>query len=499
MKFALVDCNNFYCSCERVFNPKLIGVPLVVLSNNDGCVIARSEEVKKLGVKMGTPAFENEKMFKANGVQVFSSNYALYGDMSARVMKTLRTMAPAMEVYSIDEAFLELDSSQGSSFAKELRARVRQWTGIPVSVGIGNTKTLAKIANRYAKKNLHLNGVFDLTVVDADEILSTIECEDIWGIGRRTAAKLAKANINNALDLKHADVPWIRNELGVVGERMVRELNGISCLELEELPPLKKGIASARSFGHQVESLDEMAEALATYIARIGEKLRCQKLLASRMSVFVETNYFRPEQAQYESSAQGTFLNPTNQTSELISKGLDLLRSIYRPGFKYKKTGAFVTHLVDETSVQMTLFENQNQRHRIALQKAVDGLNKRLGRNVWCRYGSMGVHEASFGNLGERVEERPQIATLKHLMLRLPPLLEDERDLAWRCSSYIGGTNDEIMRCTIIHVLGLICLDPLILVMPAFHEPSDGILCEHRNVTQDKPGVFSSDFYLPIK
>jgi len=393
MKFALVDCNNFYCSCERVFNPKLIGVPVVVLSNNDGCVIARSEEVKKLGIKMGTPAFQNQEMFSKNGVQVFSSNYALYGDMSARVMKTLRTMVEHMEVYSIDEAFLALEDSQGALFAKELRARVRQWTGIPVSVGIGPTKTLAKIANRYAKKNVQFNGVFDLTVGEPDEILSKIECEDIWGIGRRTAAKLAKANITTALNLKNADVPWVRHELGVVGERIVRELNGISCLELEELPPLKKGIASARSFGHQVESLAEIEEALATYIARIGEKLRGQHLLASRMSVFVETNYFKPEQPQYESSAQGTFMNPTNQTPELISKGLDLLRKIYRPGFKYKKTGAFVTNLVDEESVQMTLFENQDQKHRMALQKAVDVLNKRLGRNV-VRYGSMGVDEA---------------------------------------------------------------------------------------------------------
>ena len=392
MKFALVDCNNFYASCERVFNPKLIGVPVVVLSNNDGCVIARSEESKKLGVKMGTPAFQNEQVFKANGVQVFSSNYALYGDMSARVMNTTRTMVEHMEVYSIDEAFLALDEAQGELFAQELRSRVRQWTGIPVSVGIGTSKTLAKIANRYAKKNPQFNGVFDLTAGEPDEILAKIMCEDIWGIAKRTAEKLAKANITTALDLKHADVPWIRNTLGVVGERMVRELNGVPCIELEELPPLKKGIATARSFGHQVESLEEMEQALATYIARIGEKLRGQKLLASRMSVFVETNYFKPDQPQYESSAQGTFMNPTNQTPELIAKGLDLLRKIYRSGFKYKKTGAFVTELVDEGTEQMSLFENRDQKHRIALQAAVDGLNNRLGRNV-VRYGSMGVQE----------------------------------------------------------------------------------------------------------
>ena len=263
-----------------------------------------------------------------------------------------------------------------------------------MSVGIGSTKTLAKLANRYAKKHPDCRGVFDLTAVDDPvDILLKIECEDIWGIGKRTAAKLSKANIKTALDLKHADVPWIRNKLGVVGERIVRELNGISCLELEELPPSKKGIASARSFGHQVESLEELEEALSTYVARIGEKLRSGKLLASRVSVFVETNYFRPELPQYQSSAQGTFLNPTSQTPALIAKSLELLRKIYRQGFQYKKTGAFVTELVDEDTVQMSLFENQDDRHRIALQAAVDMLNKRLGRNV-VRYGSMGVDQA---------------------------------------------------------------------------------------------------------
>ena len=392
MKIALVDCNNFYASCERVFNPKLIGVPVVVLSNNDGCVIARSEESKKLGIKMGTPAFQNEQMFRQNGVQVFSSNYALYGDMSARVMSTMRTMVEHMEVYSIDEAFLALEDWQGESFAKELRAKVRQWTGIPVSVGIASTKTLAKLANRYAKKNPQCNGVFDLSALEPDEILAQIECPDVWGIGRRTAAKLATHGIKTALDLKHADASMIRNELGVVGERMLRELNGISCMELEESPPSKKGIASARSFGHQVTSLEEIEEALATYVARIAEKLRTGKLLASRISVFVETNYFRPELPQYERSAQGTFMNPTNQTSELISKSLELLRKIYRTGFQYKKTGAFVTELVNEAEVQMTLFGDAANPRRISLQTAVDQLNKRLGTNT-VRYGSMGVEQ----------------------------------------------------------------------------------------------------------
>jgi len=392
-RFALVDCNNFYCSCERVFNPRLIGVPMVVLSNNDGCVVARSEEAKKVGVEMGVPAFENEELFRKNNVAVFSSNYTLYGDMSARVMNTLRTMAPNMEVYSIDEAFLALDDFQGESFARELKDKVRQWTGIPVSVGIGSTKTLAKLANRWAKKNPAQKGVFDLTADEnPDEILRAIECEDIWGIGRRTSAKLARAGIKSAVDLKNADMAWIRNELGVVGERIARELNGISCLELEEAPPPKKAIASARSFGHQVESIEEIQQALSTYIARVAEKLRLGNLLASRIEVFVETNPFKPETPQYHASTQTTFMCPTDSTPELISNGIELLRKIFRPGFQYKKTGVMVTGLVLKDAVQMSLFEERDQAQQTQLQSVVDKLNKKLGQNT-VRYASMGMDQ----------------------------------------------------------------------------------------------------------
>ena len=390
MRFALVDCNNFYCSCERVFSPRLIGVPVVVLSNNDGCVIARSEEAKKLGIPMGAPAFKNEEMFRQNRVRVFSSNYTLYGDMSGRVMSTMRTMAPHLEVYSIDEAFLALEPWQGEAFAQELRARVRQWTGIPVSVGIGPTKTLAKVANRYAKKNPGMNGVFDFTAIDPAPVLDSIKCEDIWGIGWRTAAKLEKSEIRTALDLRQADTAWIRRELGVVGERIVRELNGVSCLELEEVPAAKKGIASARSFGHQVEALVELEEALSTYVARATEKLRAGGLLASHVSVFLETNYFRPELPQYSGSRQRALLSPSNQTPDLISTALELLRGVYRPGYQYKKTGVMLTDLVPETAVQRSLFEVGDRNHMKALQAAVDTLNARLGRNT-VRYGAMGV------------------------------------------------------------------------------------------------------------
>ena len=222
-RFALVDCNNFYASCERVFNPRLIGRPVAILSNNDGCIIARSEEVKQLGIPMGAPAHEHKAAFAKNGVVVMSSNYSLYGDMSARVMETIRPNVPAMEVYSIDEAFLELEDWQGAEFARELRARVRQWTGIPVSIGIGPTKTLAKLANRLAKKTPELAGVLDLAMVkDIDEMLAKFPCGDIWGIGKRLALRLAAGGIHTACDLMHGDSAWVRKTLGVVGERIMR-------------------------------------------------------------------------------------------------------------------------------------------------------------------------------------------------------------------------------------------------------------------------------------
>ena len=393
MKIALVDCNNFYASCERVFNPRLIGRPVVVLSSNDGCVIARSEEAKALGIVMGAPAFKNKEIFRRHAVEVMSSNYALYGDMSARVMSVLRSHAPGIEVYSIDEAFLALDDGQGESFTRELRAQVRQSTGIPVSVGIASTKVLAKLANRVAKKTPGLNGVFDLTAAgDPDEVLARVACGDIWGIGTRLAARLG--GIRTARDLKHADMAWVRRELGVVGERIARELNGIPCLKLEEMPPPKKGIASARSFGSPVEALAELEEALATYTARVAEKLRAGHLLASHVHVFVTTNPFSTSQHQYTAGAQTTLLCPSNGTPELMTAALSLLRKIYRPGHLYKKTGIFVTELVSDQCVQLSLFDQPvgEAAPRKALEAAVDQLNRRYGTNT-VRYGAMGIQQ----------------------------------------------------------------------------------------------------------
>jgi DNA polymerase V len=392
-RFALVDCNNFYASCERVFDPRLIGRPLAILSNNDGCVIARSEEVKRLGVPMGAPAHEHKATFEKNAVVVMSSNYALYGDMSARVMETLRPCVPVMEVYSIDEAFLALEDWQGVEFARELRARVRQWTGIPVSIGIGPTKTLAKMANRLAKKTPELGGVLDLeTVRDMDELLSRVPCEDIWGIGKRLAVRLAAGGIRTACDLKYGEAAWVRKTLGVVGERIRLELQGVSCLALEEVPAPKKGIASAKSFGRPVESLRELEEALATYTARAAEKLRSGRLLARQVHVFVATNPFSARQPQYSAGAQTALVRPSNHTPDLIAAALELLREIYRPGHQYKKTGIFVTDLIAESDLQPDLFDAAPEAAgRVReLDQIVDGLNRKLGRNA-IRYGSMGV------------------------------------------------------------------------------------------------------------
>jgi DNA polymerase V len=392
-RFALVDCNNFYASCERVFDPRLAGRPVAILSNNDGCVIARSEEVKRLGVPMGAPAHEHKETFRRNGVVVMSSNYSLYGDMSARVMETLRAEVAAMEIYSIDEAFLALEEWQGVEFARALRARVRQWTGIPVSIGIGPTKTLAKIANRLAKKTPGLGGVLDLAMAkDLDELLEGVACEDIWGIGKRLAQRLAAGGVRTACDLKHAETAWVRKTLGVVGERIARELNGISCLALEEIPAAKKGIASAKSFGRPVESLVELEEALSTYTARAAEKLRTGRLLATHLQVFVATNRFSKQQPQYQAGAQTRLAVPSNHTPDLITPALELLRGIFRPGHLYKKTGIFLTDLIGEHEWQPDLFENiaggaRNRR----IDGVVDGLNRKLGRNA-IRYAAMGMN-----------------------------------------------------------------------------------------------------------
>ena len=377
---ALVDCNNFFCSCERVFNPALMGKPIVVLSNNDGCIISRSEEAKALGIPMGAPLHEQQEVIRKHGVQVFSSNYTLYGDMSARVMSILREEAPAMEVYSIDEAFLQLPSNFTEENAHALRAKVLRWTGIPVCIGVATTKLLAKLANRHAKKNKALTGgVFDLANYwDPEGIMAETPTDGLWGVGKNLAQRLRGMGVKTALDFKRADPAAIRKSMGVVGERLLRELSGISCLELEEMPPDRKGVIASRSFGSAVETLEELEEALANHVARASEKVRRFGLLATRMEVFLQTNRFKKEEPQYSPGIGITLDRPTHSTSELMTAARALLKRIYRSGYRYKKTGIQLVNLVSEDEYQPGLFDAP-KGNRIDVDKIVDELNRRLG------------------------------------------------------------------------------------------------------------------------
>jgi len=376
---ALVDCNNFFCSCERVFNPALVDKPVVVLSNNDGCIISRSEEAKAIGIPMGAPLHEQQEVIRKHGVRVFSSNYTLYGDMSARVMSILREEVPAIEVYSIDEAFLQLPNHFAEESARALRAKVLQWTGIPVCIGIGSTKLLAKLANRHAKKNKALTGgVFDLANYgDPDGIMAATPTDGLWGVGRNLAQRLKGMGITTALEFKQADPAAIRRSMGVIGERMMRELNGIPCLELEEMPPDKKGVMASRSFGSPVESIEELEEALANHVARASEKIRRYGLLATRMEVFLRTNRFRKDDPQYCPGIGITLDRPTNATAELMSAARELLHQIYRPGYRYKKTGVQLAILVSEEEYQPELFDRP--KSRIDVDRIVDEINRRMG------------------------------------------------------------------------------------------------------------------------
>lgn len=356
-----------------------MGKPVVVLSNNDGCIISRNDEAKALGIPMGAPLHEQQAVIRKHGVHVFSSNYTLYGDMSSRVMSILRDEVPAIEVYSIDEAFLQLPEGFTEEQARALRAKVLQWTGIPVCIGIASTKLLAKAANRHTKKNKTVTGgVFDLTHYwDPDGILSEMETGDLWGVGKNLAQRLRGMGVKTALEFKQADPAAIRKSMGVIGERMLRELNGIPCMELEEMPPDRKGVMASRSFGSPVEGLVELEEALANHVARASEKIRRYGLLATRMEMFLRTNRFRRDDPQYCPGIGITLDRPTNSTAELMAAARNLLHRIYRPGYRYKKTGIQLANLVSEEEYQPELFDRP--KARIDVDKIVDEINRRMG------------------------------------------------------------------------------------------------------------------------
>lgn len=381
-RFALVDCNNFYVSCERVFQPALQGKPIVVLSNNDGCVIARSEEAKALGIPMGLPAFELATRVADPALEIYSSNYALYGDMSARVMNILAQFTLDLEVYSIDEAFLELTRHQHEDvgvLAWRLRRTVQQWTGIPISIGIGATKTLAKLANRLAKRRSTTQGIVDLSASpQQDDLLRTVPVRDVWGIGAAYSRLLKANDIHTALALREANDRWIRQHMGVTGVRIVWELRGVSCLPLENCPAAQKSLRISRAFGRAITSYDEMREALAAYTVRAAEKLRRQRLTASSLSVFIATNPFKDE-PQYDRAITMRLPVATSDTAELLAYAMQGIEHIFKASYRYKKAGVMLTGLAPIQQYQTHLFDRKDRERSQRLMAAIDTLNSRMG------------------------------------------------------------------------------------------------------------------------
>lgn len=397
--FALVDVNNMYVSCERAFNPKLHNRPVVVLSNNDGCCVARSNEVKALGVKMGTPWFQMKDLAQEHGIVGLSSNYTLYGDMSNRIMTILRDYSPNIEVYSIDESFLYLnglDSLWGSRtvMGQHIRNKILKWTTLPVCVGIGPSKTLAKMGNHIAKKFPLFDGVCDLTNMSEARmrwLFTRIEVGEVWGVGRRISAKLNVMGIHTVQDLKDASPRDIRAHFGVVMERTCNEVRGISCLELDEVAPPRKEIVSSRSFGEMVMTVEELAQAVTMYVARASEKLRSQKSVCGAIHVFVQTNRFRETDKQYSNGVTIPLVHPTDDNRKLAGAALHGLGLIFREGYKYKKAGVMLMDLREKSLSQGTLFDQDEGREdSTKIMAVLDQLNKTFGRDT-VQLGSAGV------------------------------------------------------------------------------------------------------------
>ncbi len=380
--FALVDCNNFYASCERAFAPNLNGKPIVVLSNNDGCAIARSNEAKAVGIPMGAPAFQFEALFKKHNVQVFSANFALYGNMSNRVMSILGEYSPEVEIYSIDEAFLQLsgfDYVNLKEYGISMRKRVTQGTGIPICVGIAPTKALSKVANRIAKKYPQTKGVY---IIDTEEkrlkALKWLAVEDIWGIGRKHALKLYTRGIKTAFDFTQLPDAWVQKEFSIVGLRLKRDLSGLPTLKLDDIQP-KKNIATTRSFEYNLTKLSELKERVATFAVTCAEKLRKQHSCCTSLMVFIHTNGFRKDLPQYSKNTVVKLPFPTNSSLDISNFALQALERIFMEGFVYKKAGVIIMDFVPENQVQVSLFENSNPKHSHLMQ-AIDQLNNRFGQ-----------------------------------------------------------------------------------------------------------------------
>jgi DNA polymerase V len=381
---ALVDCNSFYASCERTFNPALWNRPVAVLSNNDGCVVARTDEVKALGIALGTPYFKCADAMKKNNVAVFSSNYTLYGDMSQRVMEVLSRFSPEIEVYSIDEAFLSLSglgSQNLNQYAGTIRWTVETWTGIPVSVGLAATKTLAKVANRIAKKNKRLGGIQSLVGLspsEIDEILDAVPVESVWGIGGQTEKKLKERGVFTARQYKHADPKWIRKQFNIVGLRTQEELWGKPRLSLDDAPAPKQQIICSRSFGRPVTALDELEESVSDYASQAAVKLRAQKSVVKVLQVYIATNPFKGG-PQYCNAVQVVFPSATADTFELVRFARRSVGKIFKPGYEYKKAGVVLTGLTPDDGNQTDLFWNSDGPRRQKLMECLDGINQKHG------------------------------------------------------------------------------------------------------------------------
>ena len=384
---ALIDVNNFYVSCERVFNPALIGVPVVVLSNNDGCAVARSNEVKALGVPMGAPWFKYKDLSKQHGIVALSSNYALYADMSNRVMNVLKAYSPDQEVYSIDESFLDLTEFAKRDlvrYGQHMRKRILKWTGLPVCVGIGSTKTLAKLANHCAKKRPSFNSVCNFNTMlteELDLILGELSVSEIWGVGRKLAPKLESLGYKTVLDLKRANPEALRQQFSVVMQKTIHELNNVVCIEIEEISPPKKQIVSSRSFGVKVEDFNSLAESITLYVSRAAEKLRRQHSFAGSLYVFIRTSAFKPEDPFYSKGMMIPMPSPTDDTRQLVNVALWGLKQIYKPNFKYAKAGIMLSELVPAEGVQIDLFsQSQGSLKSDELMATMDRINQKMGK-----------------------------------------------------------------------------------------------------------------------
>lgn len=392
-KIALIDCNSFYVSCERLFNPKIRKKPVVVLSNNDGCIVSRSNEAKALGIKMGEPYFKAKDIIIKNNVQVFSSNYSLYGDMSRRVMRTLKRFNSDIEIYSIDEAFIDLSNfpdNEVEGVAQEIRATVLQWTGIPTSIGIAKTKTLSKVANHIAKKKQ--SGVTNfIGVENIDPLLEKVDINDVWGVGKQLTKFYHKNGIYNAKQLKNKSNTWIKKSSNVLGSRTAMELRGISCIDIEKIKSKRKSCVVSRSFGQRIEKYQELKEAVAGYCLNASEKIRSESLVTKSITVFIRTSPFQSRFGYYSNSKTIDFPIATSDSIEIVKTALTILESIFKNGYRYQKAGVLLSSLSESTN-NKNLFSSEKDEKINFLMKSIDNTNYRYGRST-LSLASAGVHK----------------------------------------------------------------------------------------------------------